>query len=151
MECKDVRDRLLDCPHAPEVMAHLAVCCECAPAAQELASTLGLLDEWQAPEPSAFFATRMSARLREERERSAASPWWSVWAWRPATAGALAIVLALGIGWNLRPPDTGTPARLAAPKGAVADLQTLDKNQDLLADDLLDDLQPVEAPAQDQL
>ena len=45
----------------------------------ELASlqqTMGLLDEWQAPEPSPYFATRLQARMREEccRRRATGSP-----------------------------------------------------------------------------
>jgi len=49
---------------------------------------MALLDEWQAPEPSPVFDTRLQARLREEQSRQPAS-WWA-WIRRPALAGALA-------------------------------------------------------------
>ena len=84
-------------------------------------STWKLLDEWQAPEPSAFFDAKLYARLRVEQAAPPASFFERAKAWllyrnnlqiRPLAAGALATVLAGGRR-NFR------PARL--PAGSLCD------------------------------
>jgi hypothetical protein len=104
---------------------------------------MALLDEWQAPEPSPYFDTRLHARLREEQAKQPAS-WWA-WLRRPALAGALALVAVVGITVVERSHERGTdgPITIAATPGtAVGDLQALDKNDDMYANfDELDDLQ----------
>jgi hypothetical protein len=103
--------------------------------------TMALLDEWQAPEPSPYFDTRLAARMREERAKPQRAAWLS-WFRGPVLAGALALVLMMvgGVNWfkTAGPP----PPPVAALGTAVGDLQALDKNEDLYANfDLLDDLQ----------
>jgi anti-sigma factor RsiW len=51
-----------------EVRKHVAECEGCRRELDELKATMGLMDAWQAPEPSPFFFTRMNARMREERQ-----------------------------------------------------------------------------------
>ena len=68
----------------PEVAEHIASCAGCAAHLRDLQKTMALLDEWQAPDPSPYFDTRLQARLREEMARPAAG--WLNWLWRPAWA-----------------------------------------------------------------
>ena len=134
----------------PEVSNHIASCNECATHLLDLQKTMALLDEWQAPEPSPYFDTRLQARLREEMARPHAA--WFSWLRRPAWAGSLAAVIiagALVVGNKsyisqtetiaTKPPSLGLPVE---PGTAVGDLQALDRNDDLYADfDVLDELQ----------
>src|SRR4051812_2684299 len=46
--------------------AHLAACASCREEYDSLLATFHLLDEWKAPEPSAFFDQRLAAHLRAE-------------------------------------------------------------------------------------
>jgi predicted anti-sigma-YlaC factor YlaD len=148
MKCEEIRELMLDVAAgageaSPNLNEHLAGCNACADKFADMQKTMALLDEWQAPEPSQYFNTRLMARVREERAKPQRSPWLS-WFRAPALAGALALVLMVagGIRWL---PRTGAPpiAQDRAPRGtAVGDLQTLDKNEELYANfDLLDDLQ----------
>lgn len=161
MNCHQIRELLPNLATAagreaapPEVSEHIASCSECAGRVREFQKTMALLDEWQAPEPSAYFDTRLQARLREEMARPQTG--WLKWLQRPAWAMSLAAVLfagAIGLGVAVsnksyivqtgsiatRPPSLGVPVQ---PGTAVADLQALDRNDDLYADfDMLDDLQ----------
>ena len=103
----------------------------------------GIVDEWQAPEPSPYFDTRLQARLREEQAKQPVS-WWA-WLRRPAMAGALALMAVVGITVIERSHERvteGPIAVVATPGTAVGDLQALDKNDDMYANfDELDDLQ----------
>jgi anti-sigma-K factor RskA len=144
MNCKNAREYLLDLAEgqhgvSAEVREHLKSCSGCAEDLRSLKATMAVLDEWQAPEPSPYFDSRLQARLREER-RLAAQPrgilaWLGV-RWQQAAAVALAAVMAVGIGvYVQQAPDTATPK-----SAAVTDLQELDKNADLYANfDMLDD------------
>ena len=83
MNCNQIRELLPElaagmhaATHEPEVEQHIASCTACATRLLELQKTMALLDEWQAPEPSPYFDTRMQARLREEMARPAAG--WSL-------------------------------------------------------------------------
>ncbi len=161
MNCHEIRELLPDIITSagtdaatmhPEVEKHLASCNECAAHLRDLQKTMALLDEWQAPEPSPYFDTRLQARLREEMARPQAA--WFSWLRRPAWAMSLAGVvfvgaLAVGIGNKsyfvetgsipTNPPSLGLPVQ---PGTAVGDLQALDRNDELYADfDMLDDLQ----------
>jgi anti-sigma factor RsiW len=161
MNCHQIRELLPDLATAagrdaapPEVALHIASCSDCAGRLREFQKTMTLLDEWQAPEPSAYFDTRLQARLREEMARPQTG--WLNWLQRPAWAMSLAAVLfagAIGLGVAVsqksyivqtgsiatKPPSLGVPVQ---PGTAVADLQALDRNDDLYADfDMLDDLQ----------
>ena len=164
MNCKEIRELLPDLAAAagmhaatpePEVEKHIASCAACSAHLGDLRKTMALLDEWQAPEPSPYFDTRMQARLREEMARPATG-WlnWFTWMPRPAWAMSLAVVMfagALVVGMGAKsyifetaaiatkPPSPGLPVQ---PGTAVGDLQALERNDDLYADfDVLDDLQ----------
>jgi len=157
MKCNQIRELLPDLAagigaSAPEVEDHIASCADCAAHLRDLQQTMALLDEWQAPEPSPYFDTRLQARLREEMARPAAG--WLSWLRRPAWAMSLAAVLfagALAIGMGGKsylfvaegipttPPPLGLPVQ---PGTAVGDLQALERNDELYADfDVLDELQ----------
>jgi predicted anti-sigma-YlaC factor YlaD len=136
----------------PEVNEHLRSCAACAETLAEFRKTMALLDEWQAPEPSPYFDTRLRARLREESARQPAG-WWA-WARRPAMALSLAVVMVAGVSLyrmerkSASPPNTAGQFADVQPGTAVGDLQTLDKNHDVFTDSdpdtdgsLLDDLQ----------
>jgi anti-sigma factor RsiW len=161
MNCNQIRELLPDLaagmeatPSQPEVSEHIASCKACAAHLSDLQKTMALLDEWQAPEPSPYFDTRLQARLREERREEMARPAaaWFHWLRRPAWAGSLAAVIfagALLVGNRsyfsqtetiaTKPPSLSLPVE---PGTAVGDLQALDRNDDLYADfDMLDDLQ----------
>jgi anti-sigma factor RsiW len=121
---------------------HLSGCDACADKFAEMQKTMALLDEWEAPEPSPYFDTRLMARVREERAKPQRSPWFS-WFRLPIIAGGLALVMMMagGISWFTSHQGTAPPTALQRGT-AVSDLQTLDKNEDLYANfDLLDDLQ----------
>jgi predicted anti-sigma-YlaC factor YlaD len=157
MNCNEIRELLPDLaarmdPSVPEVQKHIASCDDCAAHLRNLQKTMALLDEWQAPEPSAYFDTRLQARLREEMARSHAG--WLNWLKHPAWAMSLAGVIlagALGVGIGIKqsifvpetiatsPPSLGLPVQ---PGTAVGDLQALESNDELYADfDVLDELQ----------
>jgi predicted anti-sigma-YlaC factor YlaD len=164
MNCNQIRELLPDLAVAagvdastpePEVEKHIASCADCAAHLRDLQKTMALLDEWQAPEPSPYFDTRLQARLREEMARPAAgwlSVGWLSWVRRPAWAISLAAVIfagALLVGNKsyisqteaiaTKPPSLGLPVQ---PGTAVGDLQALERNDELYADfDVLDELQ----------
>ncbi len=160
MNCNQIRELLPDLAAGmdaatPEVEKHIASCHGCAAHLRDLQKTMALLDEWQAPEPSPYFDTRLQARLREEMARPTAG-WfsWVSWLRRPAWAMSLAAVvcaaaLVAGIAnksyfyqidaIKIEAPSLGLPVE---PGTAVGDLQALDRNDELYADfDVLDELQ----------
>ena len=105
---------------------------------------MALLDEWQAPEPSPYFDTRLQARLREEMAKQPSRG--LAWLRRPVLAGSMAVMLIAGAAVfrfeSRKHTSNGSVAAIAEPGTAVGDLQALDKNHDIYADsDLLDDLQ----------
>jgi len=168
MDCKHVQELLPDIllgpaaglePSTPEIEKHLASCAACSNQLAELRKTMVLLDEWQAPEPSPYFDTRLQARLREEMARPRLA-WYErllprmlpglrnhpVWL---TSAAAVIFVAAVAVGNKsyivqtdeiaTNPPALTVPVQ---PGTAVGDLQALEKNDDLYADfDMLDDLQ----------
>jgi predicted anti-sigma-YlaC factor YlaD len=153
MKCDEIRELMPDlaaglATSTAQIEEHLRACAGCAGKLQELRQTMALLDEWQAPESSPYFDTRLQARLREERAKEAGG--WLQWMRKPALAIALVAVMAVGVSLyrGRRSHTVSTPApppavvATAADAGAVDDLQALDKNHDLLSDfDVLDDLQ----------
>jgi hypothetical protein len=108
---------------------------------------MALLDEWQAPEPSPYFDTRLHARLREEMAKQPVG--WFHWIRRPAMAISFLLVMVVGVtlferGGVQRPANTPVAQAQIQPGTAVGDLQALDKNLDLYSDsdsDVLDDLE----------
>src|SRR5262245_1596129 len=155
MKCEEIQEMMLDVASGteatPKMNEHLQGCPACAGKMAGMRETMALLDEWQAPEPSPYFDTRLAARMREERAEPVRAGWLS-WFRAPALAGALALILMVAGGINvynwrskstLQAGNVVTTAPIAITPGtAVGDLQTLDKNEDLYATfDLLDDLQ----------
>jgi len=131
---------------SPEMREHLRSCPACADELASLQRTMTLLEEWQAPEPSPYFNTRLRARMREQGATAATG--WMAWLRRPLVAAAAAVLIALGAGLleigHFR-SDRNTLAnndnvvRVNAPESAVSDLQYLDTNADLFSEfDALD-------------
>ncbi|HZQ22304.1 MAG TPA: hypothetical protein VFA89_05840 [Terriglobales bacterium] len=150
MNCKEIYEMLPDVAAglsgaSPELQKHLGTCTACSAKLNDIRETMALLDEWQAPEPSAYFDTRVMARMREEQARPAFS--WLQWLRKPALALSLTLLMAFGVTFvtvEHRDLLKGNDAAVAhaEPGTAVGDLQALDKNHDMYADfDLLDDLQ----------
>jgi predicted anti-sigma-YlaC factor YlaD len=146
MTCNEIGERLLDLatglPPESEVSDHLSACAACTEKLEGLRTTMSLLDEWEAPEPSPYFDTRLAARLREETAQPRHG--WLDWFRRPALVVTMALLMIVGFGLfhaTMYDSGTKTEATIAEPGTAVGDLQTLDKNHDVLANfDMLDEL-----------
>ncbi len=152
MKCENIREELMEAvlsgPKAAsaEAQEHLRNCPACAREVASLQQTMSLLDEWQAPEPSPYFSTRLQAQLREEALAPAYG--WLNWLRRPVLAATAAVLIALGVGlleMGRFDRDQNTLAnndgviRVNTPGSAVGDLQYLDKNADLFSEfDALD-------------
>src|SRR5579884_3990975 len=101
MKCEEIRDRMLDVAAglgepSVEQKNHLTGCKACAEEVKSLRATMLLLDEWKTPEPSPYFDVRLQARLREEMAKPQAA--WMHWFRRPVLAGALTVIMGIGIG-----------------------------------------------------
>jgi hypothetical protein len=162
MNCKNCQsvlpDLLLD-PGAPSNAAarsHLESCAECTREFKSFEATFALLDTWKAPEPSPYFDQKLAVRLREEQamppegwfERLKSRLLFNTGRqFRPALAGALALILLVGGGTfaNLSSFGHSTPQASAT----VQDLQILDKNDQALQamDQLLQDAGPADETA----
>ena len=153
MNCKQVGEHLLDLasggpPAPPGVEEHVKGCGACSAQLQELRSTMALLDEWQAPEPSPYFNTRLRARLREEAQTEPRGGLG--WLRRPALAVTMAVLMVgallsfqAGRDLNTSSAALNGDRVVAQPGTAVSDLQTLDRNDELLANfELLDEIGP---------
>jgi anti-sigma factor RsiW len=141
MICRKVKANLADLLLDPEavpadVRSHLKECAACSQELAELQATMSLMDEWQAPEPTPYFDSRLTARLREEQraepagflERMRARLLFGTnMSFRPLAAGALALLLILGGGTyaGLMTSHSGAPIQASA---TVQDLQSLDDN-----------------------
>jgi hypothetical protein len=152
--CKQTQERLpdllLDPASVPAaVEAHVAVCTVCKGELGSLIATFEALDAWTAPEPSAYFDTRMHARVREAQsaapegffERAKSFLLFSTGRQlRPMVAGALALVLVASGGSFLG--IHGIPGHQPGQMSAtVNDLKVLDNNAQAIQqmDQLLDD------------
>ena len=142
MTCPEIKNNLAEVvyesrPLPEEIRKHLAGCAGCTAELAEMEATWKLLDEWQAPEPSAFFDAKLYARLRTEQATAPASLLERAKAWllystnlqmRPVAAGALAMMLAVGGGtFALLDHETVAPQTSAT----VRDLQSYDGNAQL--------------------
>jgi len=148
MTCKEAREYMMDAAGANPVEGldeHLRACASCAQELESMRRTMALLDEWQAPEPSPYFDSRLRARLREV----AAEPGsWLGWLRGPAIAFALAVLMVVGIALFHSAPthEVATnprpnPTNVVRVGTAVGDLQELEHDGDMYANfDLLDDL-----------
>jgi hypothetical protein len=157
MNCKNCQSVFLDMllepgspAHAAE-RSHIESCAECKQEFKSLEATFALLDAWKAPEPSPYFDQKLAVRLREEQALAPAG-WFERLKnrllfntgrqFRPALAGALALVLVVGggtfadVSGFLQHPE---PPQASA---TVQDLQILDKNDQALQamDQLLQDM-----------
>lgn len=140
----ELADLLLEPESASaEVREHVAQCAGCREELESLKATMGLMDAWQAPEPSPFFFTRWNARMREERAAGPAG-WLSRMRARftygprmhglharPIAATALTVMLLLGGGTYLSVSKLMQPPQQAS-DAVVHDLQTLDNNAQVL-------------------
>jgi len=152
MKCEKLREKFIEAvlsgPEvaSPELQEHLRSCAACAGELAAFQQTMTLLDEWQAPEPSPYFSSRLRARLREESAAPARG--WLAWLRRPVLAAAAAVLIAVGagllevghVGHDHNTLATNDSAiRGGTPGTAVGDLQYLDKNADLFSEfDALD-------------
>lgn len=145
MNCNEVRENMIDVLAgglaAPEVMEHFRQCTNCATELESMRKTMSLLDEWEVPEPSPYFLTRLNAHVREERGKAPASGLLA-WMRRPALAVSLAAAMVAGSAVYTVLHYPGEQIEGPAPQGtAVADVEALDKNHEVLVNtDLLDEL-----------
>ena len=156
MKCEEYKKHLpellleSDCAGSAELKLHAAGCGACAGELAELQATMALLDTWQAPQPSAYFDTRMSARLREERQAPPAGfvermrarlLFGSGVQLRPVMAGALAVALVVGGGTFAGVNHSMHLATRDQASAAVGDLQSLVNNSQTIdqMDQLLQD------------
>jgi len=145
MNCNNVRENLLDVlaegQTAPEVLAHLRQCNACTQELEGLRSTMALMDEWEVPEPSPYFLTRLQAHVREERQKEPVRASIFAWLRKPVMAASLAAALIVGgVTYRFVMPmiDANTSA---ADNAAVTDVESLDKNADLIVNsDLIDEM-----------
>ena len=162
MNCKDCQSVLLDLlldPGAPSnaaAQSHVESCAKCNREFKSLEATFALLDTWKAPEPSPYFDQKLAVRLREEQAMPPAG-WFERLKsrllfntgrqFRPALAGALALIILVGGGTFANLTSSGHSAPQTS--AAVQDLQILDKNdQELQAmDQLLQDAGPADDTA----
>jgi len=141
MNCNDVRENLIemvtDGPADPQVTAHVRECGACSEELASMRKTMALMDEWEAPEPSPYFLTRLRAHVKEEQQKAPAGMFG--WLRRPILAASLATVLAAGgVVYRL---TAGAPPVEPTPGTALADIESLDKNHDLILDtDLVNEL-----------
>jgi hypothetical protein len=154
MNCKHYQSVLLDLlvdPGAPSnaaVRTHVESCAACGAELKSLEATFALLDTWKAPEPSPYFDQKLAVRLREEQAMAPAG-WFERMKsrllfntgrqFRPALAGALALLLVVGGGTFA--DISGMLHNKPQTSAAVGDLQILDKNDQALQtmDQLLQD------------
>jgi negative regulator of sigma E activity len=142
--CKNVKENLMDAlaeeQTSPEVLAHLRQCGDCSAELDGLRKTMALLDEWEAPEPSPYFLTRVKAHAGEDQQAPVHAGRLA-WFRKPVLAATFAAVLAAG-GVVLRLSLFQNEAPATPQVGtAVADIEQLDKNADVLVNtDLIDEL-----------
>ena len=145
MNCQDVRENLIEllAPSEgqadPALAAHVKGCAACAGELESLRKTSALLDEWEAPEPSPYFLTRLNAHVREEQRKQPEG--WLLWLRKPSLSAAMATILVIGgaVYLGLRPPISVNDPPVVGT--AVGDLESLDRNHDLYVNtDLLDEL-----------
>jgi hypothetical protein len=160
MNCKDCQSVLLDLmidPGAPlnaAARSHIESCAECSREFKSFEATFALLDTWKAPDPSPYFDQKLAVRLREEQAMPPAG--WlerlksrllfnTGRQFRPALAGALALILLVGGGTVANLSGFGHSTRQAS--AAVQDLQILDRNDQALQ--AMDQLLQDDGPADD--
>jgi hypothetical protein len=140
MDCKGTRTELADllldpAAASPAAREHITACAECRTEFEALKATMHAMDDWEAPEPSPYFDTRLAAMLREEKAKPPAGLWERLRArfiygsnvhFRPIAAAALAVLLTVGGGTALLLQHDQQSVRRES--ATVHDLQLLDGN-----------------------
>ena len=143
MNCKTCKSHLPDllledgyeAAH-PEIAAHLKACESCATELAELRSTMEVMDAWTAPEPSAYFDSRLRARVREAAAAQPEGLLERMYAFltfstgrqlRSALAGVLMLALLIG-GGSFAGFEYANRPKPAQPSATVNDLKILDNN-----------------------
>jgi anti-sigma factor RsiW len=155
MDCKACRADLADLllvegyeAQRAGLAEHLSSCSGCAQELAELRATFALMDHWSAPEPSAYFDSKVRVGLREAEAAAPEGFWERMRSFvlfstgrglRPAMAGALALVMVAAGGGALM--GTHPHPGVAPTSATVNDLRILDNNAQALQqmDQLLDD------------
>jgi len=75
---------------------HLAECRECRSAAESLAATLEVCNEWTVPEPGAEFERRVWARVGPQISVRREARWFPVWAAAAVMAALIVIAFIAG-------------------------------------------------------
>lgn len=141
MICRKVKANLANLLFDPEsvpadVRSHVKECAVCHKELESLQSTMNLMDDWPAPEPSAYFDSKLGVRLREEQRAEPAGLiermrarilFGSNTHLRPIAVGALALLIIIGGGTyaGLMSSHPATPVKTSA---TVEDLKSLDDN-----------------------
>lgn len=147
-DCKTCRaalaDLLLDESYAaehPEVTEHMAACGDCRKDLEELQATFALLDDWTAPEPSAYFDGKLHARMREVQAADPEGFWSRTRSFvmystgrrlRPVLAGALVLAVMLAGGGTFAGLYEHNSAVAVQDSPTVNDLKILDTNAQAL-------------------
>ena len=139
MNCRKTKALLPDllfetAPATAPVQAHLDSCADCSAELKSMQQTMAILDDWHAPEPSAYFNARMEAKLREEQRHAPHSLLARLRDWmllsnlhmKPLAGGALALAIVIGGGTYFETTQTAAPQPQAS--ATVRDLQSLDEN-----------------------
>lgn len=121
---------------------HLAECPACAEQLQSLRATMQLMDLWQAPEPSAYFDTRMQSKMREEL--AAPSGFWqrltarlagiTAHSMKPVVAGVMAVTVIIGGATYAGVSFFEQPHANVEESATLRDLQSLDHNEQTIDD-----------------
>ncbi|HEU5342358.1 hypothetical protein [Edaphobacter sp.] len=146
MICQDCKSALPDLLLDPAAAAnraareHMESCAQCREEFRELEATFALLDAWQAPEPSPYFDQKLAVQLREAAAEPPAGWFERVKTrlmfntgrqFRPAMAGALALVLLVG-GGTFADLSLGHHQATPQVSATVNDLRIIDTNDQAL-------------------
>jgi hypothetical protein len=141
MICRKVKANLENLLFDPEsvpadVRSHVKECTACSQELASLEATMNLMDEWQAPEPTAYFDSKLAVRLREEQRAEPADLLERMRArvlfgsnvhLRPLAVGALALLIIIG-GGTYAGLMTSNPAAPIKASATIEDLKSLDDN-----------------------
>jgi anti-sigma factor RsiW len=143
MNCNEVRENLIvllaEGHTDPAVSAHVRECSACAQEMESFRKTMALMDEWEAPEPSPYFLTRLRAHVKDEKGTAPVGTGVFAWLRRPVMAVSMVAVLTAGafVYMGTREQRIVTPP-LGSP---VADVEALEKNHDvLMTTDLIEEM-----------
>lgn len=113
----------LDERRASELHAHLEECTACSALLERERALAAAIDSSViasvSGEPAPYFASRVRARIAEEPQRSSGFVQWL-----PLTAGALAVVFAVGIWLSRTRPGNVGPSIASAPVTSAANNRT---------------------------